>query len=307
MTDPSDWAKSIRDLGQRFDPEVAQATRQLCVSYHEQADLADLQVVRDFSYGQDERQRLDVYNAGTSAKPKPIVLFVHGGAFVAGDKTAADGAPFYENVAAWSKTQGFACVAMTYRLAPTHGYPTGSDDVGAAIAWLNREGLSLGLDPSRIILMGQSAGAVHVATYLAKPDLQIISGGGVSGAVLLSGLYDMAVAADNPPKFAYFGKDAALYPERSSLEGLVEHCKIPLLVGVCEFDPPDFQKQALLLLYALFDRDKRLPNTLYLAGHNHLSSIYLLGSSADTLGAPLGEFASGIVTTKTHEGPQNDV
>jgi triacylglycerol lipase len=105
----------------------------------------------------------------------------------------------------------------------------------------------------------------------------------------------MVTAADNPPKFAYFGKDSALYAERSSLNGLIEHCHIPLLVGVNEYDPADFQSQFLMLLNRLFERDKHLPSVIYHDQHNHLSSIFLLGSSADTVGGPLGEFVAGVL------------
>ncbi len=147
--------------------------------------------------------------------------------------------------------------------------------------------------------MGQSAGAVHAATYLAKPELQQVSRGGVIAGILLSGLYDIVKAADNPPKLAYFGDDPSLYPERSSLDGLVSSCDIPLLIGVCEFDPADFQQQAVLLLNALFERNGRLPCMIYQSGHNHLSSIYLLGSNQDTLGASLGDFILNVLDSTT--------
>jgi acetyl esterase/lipase len=292
---PPDLARAISALGQRFDMDVARQTRALAIPMHDESGVASLPVLRDVAYGPDGRHRLDIYGAGVQGAGKPIVVFVHGGGFVAGDKASPDGAPFYGNVAAWAASLGAACVAMTYRLAPDHGYPAGAEDVAAAIAWLHAEGAAHGLDAGRIVLVGQSAGAVHVATYLASPALQLVKNGGVAAGVFLSGLYDMVAAADNPPKHAYFGTDASLYAERSSLEGLVEHCSVPLLVGVCEYDPPDFQSQALLLLNALFARDRRLPAVIYQARHNHLSSIFLLGSRADTLGGPLGDFVRQAV------------
>lgn len=295
MTLPQELKAAIAALGQRFDPEVAQATRALCIAAHDRAALAGLDVTRDLAYGPDPRQRLDVYAPAMPHPLKPVVLFVHGGAFVAGDKTAADGAPFYENVGLWAAGQGLAAIAMTYRLAPAFPYPAGAEDIAAAIAWVHAEGAAYGLDRDRIILMGQSAGAVHVATYLAKPALQRVAGGGVCGGVLMSGLYDMTTAADNPPKFAYFGKDAAHYQDRSALEGLSRHCHVPLLVAVTQYDPTDFQNQTRLLLNSLFARDRSLPRLAYLAGHNHLSAIYLLGSTVDTLAPHLNEFVQDIL------------
>lgn len=301
---PTELALALRNLGQHFDPEVARMTRELALPFHDRGALRDLPVLRDAIYGPDPRNRLDIYSPAMAQQGvsdlSPVILYVHGGAFVGGDKTAADGAPFYENVAAWARSRGWGCVAMTYRFAPAHGWPAGSQDVADVIAWLVAEGPAHGLDPARIVLLGQSAGAVHAATYLARPDLHKVAGGGVAAAVLLSGLYDIVAAADNPPKHAYFGRDESLYAERSSLDGLIANCRIPLLVGVCELDPADFQRQALLLINGLFARDSRLPAIAWLARHNHLSSIYLLGSSADTLAAPLGGFIADALRHPGH-------
>lgn len=295
MSLPSELKNAIKELGQRFDPEVAKVTRAITVPMHDSSVIADLPVERDIVYGKDERNKLDIYGAGSAQALKPVVIFVHGGGFVMGDKSAQDGAPFYENVGAWAISNDLACVAMTYRLAPAHQYPAGAEDVASAIAWIHANGAEHGLDASRIVLMGQSAGAVHVATYLAKPELQLVEGGGLIAGVLLSGLYDMATAKNNPPKFAYFGEDEKVYAERSSLQGILSDCHIPLLVGVCEYDTEDFQQQALLLLNAIFSRDKRLPAVVYQDGHNHLSSIFLLGSSVDTLGGPLADFVADVL------------
>lgn len=295
MTLPHELARAIRDMGQQFDMDVARQTRALAIPMHDAAGVASLPVIRDLAYGPDPRHRLDLYGADGRAGLSPVVIYVHGGGFIGGDKASPDGAPFYGNVAAWARSLGAACVAITYRLAPSHGYPAGSQDIAAAIAWLHAEGAAHGLDAARIVLVGQSAGAVHAATYLAHPTLHLVEGGGVAAGVFLSGLYDMVTADDNPPKHAYFGTDDSLYAERSSLQGLVENCFVPLLVGVCEYDPPDFQGQALLLLQALFARDRRLPAVIYQAGHNHLSSIFLLGSKVDTLGGPLGDFVRQVV------------
>lgn len=295
MTLPTELANAIRDLGQRFNPEVAKITRELARPLHDAAAIDRLPVIRDITYGPDARHRLDIFGAGSPDKCRPVVIYVHGGGFVAGDKSAADGAPFYENVALWALAGGMACINMTYRLAPDHRWPAGSQDVAAVVAWLHAEGAAHGLAADKAILIGQSAGAVHVATYLAHPELHRVAGGGVAAAVLLSGLYDMTAAADNGPKQAYFGTDSSQFASQSALPGLIDHCKVPLFVGICELDPPDFQHQALLLLNALFARDGRLPVTSFQAGHNHLSSIFLLGSSADTLGKPLAQFISNVL------------
>ena len=58
-------------------------------------------------------------------------------------------------------------VTMNYRLAPQHRWPSGAEDVGAAIEWLATEIGGYGGDAGRIVVAGHSAGASHVAGFLA--------------------------------------------------------------------------------------------------------------------------------------------
>jgi triacylglycerol lipase len=81
-------------------------------------------------------------------------------------------------------------VTMNYRFAPQHRWPSGAEDVGAAIEWLATEIGGYGGDAGRIVVAGHSAGASHVASFLAgqartPPDH-------IRAAILLSGTYDVA-------------------------------------------------------------------------------------------------------------------
>ena len=104
-------------------------------------------------------------------------------------------------------------VNATYRLAPAHRWPAGSDDVAAVVRWVREHIGEYGGDPERIFLMGQSAGAAHVAAYVARGGVPL------AGALLLSGLYDPAVFEPSPLNAAYYGDDPALFATQSSLEG----------------------------------------------------------------------------------------
>ena len=110
---------------------------------------------------------------GRRADRAPVLVFVHGGGFVMGDKGAPD-APFYNNVGLWAARSGCIGVTMTYRLAPAAPWPAGSEDVGAAVQFLHEAVERWGGDPKSIFLMGQSAGAVHVAGYVAEPRLHVV-------------------------------------------------------------------------------------------------------------------------------------
>ncbi len=283
----SQIAQAVQAFGHRFDPEVIGAMRRLIAPMHDPQGLVQLTCDHDLAYGEHPRQRLDVYNA--TSTPRPALLFVHGGGFTAGDKRSPDGAPFYQNVGVWAVQHDMVGVAMTYRLAPEHRWPTGAQDIALALAYLHAHAPELGIDPKRIVLMGQSAGAVHVASYLAQPGLHLVAGGGVAAGVLVSGLYDMVTADANPPKQAYFSDDPAALRQQSSLEGLL-HCTVPLMVAVNEFDLPDFERQAMLLAHAYLQHHGHWPWFTQLKNHNHISSILALGLRDDALGADLAQF-----------------
>jgi pimeloyl-ACP methyl ester carboxylesterase len=281
--------EAVRSFGHRFDPEVIGLMRQLIGPMHDLRAIESLQIQRDLTYGSHPRQRLDVY--GSTGKKRPALLYVHGGGFTAGDKRSPDGAPFYQNVGLWANQRDMVGVAMTYRLAPEFKWPAGAEDIGRALAYLHANADSLGIDTQQIVLMGQSAGAVHAANYLSQPTLHSVLGGGICACILVSGLYDMVAAQANPPKAAYFAEDPVLQAGQSALPGLLD-CKVPLMIAVNEFDMPDFEHQTHLFVSAYLDRYGHLPWLSHIKGHNHISSVLALGLREDALGAEMDSFFS---------------
>ncbi|KAI0883771.1 alpha/beta hydrolase fold-domain-containing protein [Annulohypoxylon maeteangense] len=89
----------------------------------------------------------------TGSKGKRAVIFVFGGGMISGTVSVSRG--FIAAVANNSHTQVFA---PDYRIAPEHPYHAGVDDVYATILWLQSHAQELGVDPARIVIMGQSAG-----------------------------------------------------------------------------------------------------------------------------------------------------
>jgi acetyl esterase/lipase len=252
---------------------------------HETASFDGVEIRRDLRYGPHERHRLDVFTgADADGEPRPVVVFVHGGNFVGGDK-ARPGSPFYDNVGLWAVRQGFVGVTMSYRLAPEVGHPAGADDVAAAVRLVRECIHSYGGDPERVVLVGASAGAVHVGSHLAAHPGPA---SGVAGAALLSGLYDLPAFGGTAVLEAYYGPGADLAAV-SPIAGLSE-AGIPLLVAVTEHDPPDHHRQWLLLAGAVQARSGRLPHMVYLPGHNHFSEVLHLGTEDDGLGRQLAHF-----------------
>lgn len=266
----------IAALGSTMGPAVLDQCRALFDA--EQAELARrVPLLRaDCAYGPDPRHRLDLYGGGDAA---PVVLFVHGGGFVKGDK-AADG---WANAAVgrWAAEQGWLGAVMNYRLAPGDCWPAGGEDVLAALDWIAAHAGPYGGDPARIVLIGTSAGAVHIATALQlRPELA------VSGCVLLSGLYGYTPL--DPRDCDYYG-DPALYPARCPRAALVA-TRLPLLIAGAEFDPPRFQAEFLGLMRERLDRHAIMPRAHIAGGHNHYTMAMHLGTADTRLADEIAAF-----------------
>ena len=116
----------IARLGPQFNPDILAITRSLYSGIVSPAS-SDIKAELDIAYGPHPRQKLDLYRADGNDM-RPVLLFVPGGGFTGGDKRIDD--VFYGNLARWFAARGFVVMAMNYRLAPDHAWPSGGDDVG---------------------------------------------------------------------------------------------------------------------------------------------------------------------------------
>jgi triacylglycerol lipase len=139
--------------------------------------------------------------------------------------------------------------------------------------------------------MGQSAGAVHVAGYVADQHLHVAPDTGLAGALMISGSYDVTRADVNQFHLAYYGENREAWPARSTLEGLVAS-RLPLFFSVSEFDGADFQQQAALLVARWHEAGKGFAPLYRLARHNHLSPAQAIGTPLDALGPLVREFVA---------------
>src|SRR4051812_40116504 len=143
----------VRLMLEGFTPLLAAAPKQAIVT-------------KNIAYGDNERNVLDVYRPESSRAGGtgwPVLLFVHGGAFVEGEKDRTE--EIYCNVLWYFARHGVLGVNVEFRLAPDHQFPAGTQDVAAAVAWVKANVASFGADPSRVFLMGHSAGGAHSAHY----------------------------------------------------------------------------------------------------------------------------------------------
>lgn len=109
-----------------------------------------------FARPEGQELKLDFYRPGAAKdalqQPRPCLVVIHGGGWDGGDRT---------QLAEWNLrfvAQGYAVAAISYRLAPQSIWPAQGDDVRAAIAWLKAHARELEIDPTRLVLLGRSAG-----------------------------------------------------------------------------------------------------------------------------------------------------
>ena len=281
-----DVAGRIAAIGDVVGPEALEASRAVYADAHEQPPYDGVVLSRDLAYGPHERHRLDIFTA-PGAEERAVLLFVHGGGFVRGDKSTP-GTPHNENVGLWAYRSGMVGVTMNYRLAPEHRFPAGAEDVAAAVAWLRANLAEHGGDPERIVLAGSSAGATHIAGYVALPHLHPDGEPGVRGLVLLSGAYDLPSFDDEAVLGSYFGERSG-WEAASPLGGLVAS-GLPVMVVVAEHDPPVSHRQAAIAFMALYERSGRVPHLAYAAGHNHFTEVFHLNTDDRLLGDQIAAF-----------------
>ena len=148
---------------------------------------------QSLNYGRDALQQLDYWPAQAAKAPAPLVVFVHGGGWKRGSKDNASGAwkaPHYTGA-------GYAYASINYRLVPAAKVEDEAADVAAALRYLIGHAAALGIDPTRIVLMGHSAGAHLVA--LVGTDERYLRGAGLSFASL-KGVIPIDGAAYDVPR-----------------------------------------------------------------------------------------------------------
>jgi acetyl esterase/lipase len=117
----------------------------------------------DIAYGLRSRQRFDLFRSAQPRPKRPLIVFVHGGAWLRGDKKE------YRFIGEAFAKEGYDVVLMNYHLAPDHIFPSYVDDLQLLLAYLQKNAQQHAISPHNIILMGHSAGAFNVMSALYHP------------------------------------------------------------------------------------------------------------------------------------------
>ncbi len=183
-----------------------------------QAPLLNLSYLPAKSSSPDPKNMLDLYLPAPQKPAVPLFIYIHGGAWVQGDKSqyAALGPPL--------AAHGVAVAIINYHLSGSGTgdvrHPAHAKDAAAAVAWLRKNAERYGYDPARIFLGGHSAGA-QISAFLAYDSTFLAAVGekpeALRGFVGIAGIYDLNALLRRFPaygaEFLYsaFGTDEAAW------------------------------------------------------------------------------------------------
>lgn len=204
--------------------------------------------VLDIPYGEDKKQRFDLYYPnGVEKKDLPLLIIVHGGGFSAMDKRDWHLYPGF-----FALREGFAVISLNYRLAPKHRYPAGLDDVRNAILFIKEHAEEYCIDVNNIFLEGTSAGGnlVGISAYEAARDGKDYN---VNSVLLFCPAIDFTTYLKDADQasmhllfrvmencYFHFGKRRRVEEKEASLTGFVSEKIVPtyLLQGTKDVGVP---------------------------------------------------------------------
>lgn len=147
----------------------------------------------------DGATTMDVFSPASATAGLPTVIWVHGGAWISGSKE--DVAPYLRILAA----AGYTTIGVNYTRGPEAAYPTAVEQLNEALAYIDEHADELHVDPGRIVLAGDSAGAQlasQLATLITSPDYAEIMAidpalraDQLVATVLNCGVYDLSALA----------------------------------------------------------------------------------------------------------------
>lgn len=141
-------------------------------------------VRENVAYGLAARHRLDLYQTTFPRDHRPLIVFVHGGAWSHGDKKD------YRFVGEAFAKEGFDVAVINYTLAPQHIFPAYVDDLTLALNYLDAHQSKLNISTQRVVLLGHSAGAFNVMSAIYHPQkYEITCRANIKAVVGLAGPY----------------------------------------------------------------------------------------------------------------------
>ncbi|KAH4230244.1 hypothetical protein HBI64_074220 [Parastagonospora nodorum] len=309
----------LKHLGTRIQDQIFPTVAHYAPLLRAKASTIRLTPCSTFSYGPTARHQLDVYTpaqAGLVNNRRPVLVFFYGGGFVQGHRTlpipTLEGL-VHANVASFfARHFGYTVVVPDYRLL-SHGaaFPSGGEDVALTVKWISENRDKLGGVESEtkhdvdLFVVGNSAGGVHVSTYLfcnqfKEMRAEVLGEGStvLRGVVMLSVPFSYEGVEDEANREVlkkYFGDVerncplALMKDAFESQQGELDFAKSKtgILILNAEMDPENeclrprdrFVKEWLSLGGAA-SKNALLTDTM--AGQNHISPFLALGTEMES-------------------------
>jgi len=269
--------------------------------YYREARIPASRVLRDIPYAgasSAPKQRLNLFLPDSSAiMGWPVVMFIHGGNWDAGDRDLkVGGADVYNNVGRYLAARGIGTAVISYRLLPDVSWQTQMTDIAAAARWLGSNVATHGGDDRCTYLMGHSAGAQMAMR--AGLDQQVMRDTpGVCGVIAVSGAgYDLA-----DPRTYELGAEPEYYRRRfggppdwqrtASPIQFVRAGAPPFLVLYAGGETKALQRQSQLLHDSLI-RAGANSTMVVVPGESHSRIVLTLSRDGKTAGPAIVDFVS---------------
>ena len=220
----------------------------------------EITVYGNIPYAKDTLQRhlLDIYLPAGAKTNSPLIIWVHGGAWMLNDKYAD--MSYMKNTIRSLLDSGYALASIDYRYSTTAPFPTQVQDCNQAVGWLYDHAQQYGFDPNRFALIGFSAGG-HLASLLALSNNNSVRDFYFDG---------------RPAKFRircvldFYGPSDLIAIANRSDSTKQENNPVALLLGAHPVDRPDLARRASPVNYI----DKGDPAFLIVQGEKDESVPY---------------------------------
>ncbi|KAM0756338.1 alpha/beta-hydrolase [Meredithblackwellia eburnea MCA 4105] len=246
----------------------------------------------EHQYGPTERHKLDIFYPEVlkDGEKAPVMIFIYGGGFVRGEKRFGPGF-IHGNVGRYFADRGFVTVIPDYRLVGTHEgahFPSGGEDISLVLEFISKS-IDKSADLDRVFLLGNSAGGIHLSTFLFHEDPSILPLTSlpikVRGAVLLSVPFDFKECEPYRETIneQYYGspKGHGKTPRELRIAKGGDD-PTPLLIVTAERDADNEILSANRRFLALYSSSGPLsgnakPSEISIKRHNHISPPIALG------------------------------
>jgi acetyl esterase/lipase len=257
------------------------------------ADGAPIKIVNNISYitgvqYPSDHDKLDLY-LPEGKTGVPVIVWIHGGALTQDDKNleVGTGTRFAQ--------AGIATATVNYRLSPAVSHPAHVEDAAASFAWVKRHIAEYGGDPTRVFLVGHSAGA-YLAQLLVTDERYLkkhgLSARDVRGVVPISAFFWVekeGVAPDRPK--SVWGTDEKVWVDASPAHHLRANLP-PTLIIYADRDEPWRRQQNVDMAEALKAAGSPPVDLVQIADRTHMGIWREMGKDGDPTSARVIAFVT---------------